>query len=213
MAPAGCHGGRLMSRKGRTCCPARKSAKNQKVEQRISSDSFSFLSCVTHSLSFPFTLLFRSRPFSPSYVPALFHFPTLCELLRTRHVFNELCKWQVDLIRFASQYLRRFFNFAYMSAHTIVCRILFYFFFSFSPFFFYLFCFSFLPYYAFDRVRYAHLTGPAIIFLVPALAPPSRSSYLCDLVPSVLSSGPSSISSSEVRCASLRIVMPPHYEQ
>lgn len=124
------------------------------------------LSCVTHSLSFPFTLLFRSRPFSPSYVPALFHFPTLCELLRTRHVFNEL---QVA----RSDSFRKSISWAFLtppaSAHTVMCGILFYFFFFslFSPFFFNLSLLSRTTR-SVASVRSAHLTGPAIISLVPA---------------------------------------------
>lgn len=93
--------------------------------------------CVTHSLSFPFTLLFRSRPFSPSYVPALFHFPTLCELLRTRHVFNELQVARSDSFRKSISWA---FLTSPASAHVFVCEILFLFlFFSFLIFFIYLF--------------------------------------------------------------------------
>lgn len=123
------------------------------------------LSCVTHSLSFPFTLLFRSRPFSPSYVPALFHFPTLCELLRTRHVFNELQVARSDSFRKSISWA---FLTSPASAHTVVCGILFYFsfFFLLSPFVFV------FPFFRTTRsvasVRPAHLTGPAIISLVPA---------------------------------------------
>lgn len=128
------------------------------------------LSCVTHSLSFPFTLLFRSRPFSPSYVPALFHFPTLCELLRTRHVFNELQVARSDSFRKSISWA---FLTSPTSAHTVVCGILFY---SISSLFFSSFLsFSFFLIFPFFRtarsvasVRSAHLTGPAIISLVPA---------------------------------------------
>lgn len=162
--------------------------------------------CVTHSLSFPFTLLFRSRPFSPSYVPALFHFPTLCELLRTRHVFNELQVARSDSFRKSISWA---FLTSPASAHVFVCEILFYFFFSLFSFFLFIYFFLFFrTTRSVASVRSAHLTGPAIISLVPAwhlvlrvCAISSRLLFL-PVLPS--------ISSSEVRCASLRIVMPPH---
>lgn len=172
------------------------------------------LSCVTHSLSFPFTLLFRSRPFSPSYVPALFHFPTLCELLRTRHVFNELQVARSDSFSRVN-ILGGLLTSACVSAHTVVCGILY----SISFFSSFLFpFFSLLLIFPFFRtarpvasVRSAHLTGPAIISLVPAWHLVSffvlaRSRPVCSFLPVL-----PSISSSEVQCASLRIVMPPHY--
>lgn len=144
--------------------------------------------CVTHSLSFPFTLLFRSRPFSPSYVPALFHFPTLCELLRTRHVFNELQVARSDSFRKSISWA---FLTSPASAHVFVCEILFYFFFSLFSFFLLIYLFlSLLPYYAFGRVGTLRSSdGTSDHFSRPGVA--SRSSYLCDLVPSALSSGPS----------------------
>lgn len=139
-------GGRLMSRKGRTCCPARKSAKNQKVEQRISSDSsflffFSPLLCVTHSLSFPFTLLFRSRPFSPSYVPALFLFLLFLFFSTFLRYANCLecvtsstnCKWQ-GLIRFVSQCLGWFHFCLCVGSHDRVKFYILYFLLSFTFF-------------------------------------------------------------------------------
>lgn len=164
--------------------------------------------CVTHSLSFPFTLLFRSRPFSPSYVPALFHFPTLCELLRTRHVFNELQVARSDSFRKSISWA---FLTSPASAHVFVCEILFLFLFFTFLIFFYLLIYFFLFFRttrSVASVRSAHLTGPAIISLVPAwhlvlraCAISSRLLFL-PVLPS--------ISSSEVRCASLRIVMPPY---
>lgn len=125
------------------------------------------LSCVTHSLSFPFTLLFRSRPFSPSYVPALFHFPTLCELLRTRHVFNE---WQVarsDSFRKSISWAL-FFLFQLRLRRLTRSCVEFYSisFLSFSLLFFISLFFCTTRSYA--SVRSVHLTRSAIIPLVPA---------------------------------------------
>jgi len=145
------------------------------------------LSCVTHSLSFPFTLLFRSRPFSPSYVPALFHFPTLCELLRTRHVFNEL---QVA----RSDSFRESISWAFLTSprrrltHVEFNSISFFLFFPLFPFFFYSFPSSVLRV---QSRRYAPLIWrDQRSFLSSRRSTSSRSSCLCDLVPSALSSFP-----------------------
>lgn len=131
------------------------------------------LSCVTHSLSFPFTLLFRSRPFSPSYVPALFHFPTLCELLRTRHVFNELQVARSDSFSRVN-ILGGFLTSACVSAHTIACGILYSisFFPLFSSLFFSSFNLSLLPYCASGRVGTLRSSdGTSDHFSRPGVAP------------------------------------------
>lgn len=169
---------------------------------------------VTHSLSFPFTLLFRSRPFSPSYVTRsfflFFHFPTLCELLRTRHVFNELQVARSDSFRKSISWPFLFFSFFFnvVGSHG-PCGIFILFHLFFFLFFFHLFCLfclSLLPYYASGRVGTLRSSDgtSAIISLVPACGTSSRS--VCSFLPVL-----PSILSSEVRCVSLRIVMPPHY--
>lgn len=131
------------------------------------------------------------------------------------------CKWQ-GLIRFASQYLGRFFFFLFNVVRASVRTVRVWNFYSISLIFFFS---SFLtssvffvfPFFRTTRsvasVRSAHLTGrSAIISLVPACGTSSRSSCSCDLSSRLLYHPvlPSFLSS-EVRCVSLRIVMPPHY--
>lgn len=145
------------------------------------------------------------------------------------------CKWQ-GLIRFASQYLGRFLFFLIYFFSTLpACRltrscvefysISFFSLFSFFPLFIYLFILFFfgfslslLPYYtrSVASVRSAHLTGPSDHFSRPGRGTSPRLALRACAISSrlwFLSFGvlPKSVSSSEVRCASLRIVMPPHY--
>lgn len=66
--------------------------------------------CVTHTLSFPFTLLFRSRPYSPSLTYPLSFFSLslrYANCARNASRLSTNCKWQ-GLIRFVSQCLGHF---------------------------------------------------------------------------------------------------------
>lgn len=148
-----------------------------------------------------------------------FHFPTLCELLRTRHVFNELQVARSDSFRESISWACFFFssfpfNFACVGSHDRVWNFILFLFFSssfLSPFSSSLIFLFFYTTRSVASVRSVHLTRSAIISLVPAwhlisLFVLVRSRPVCSLFRSF-----PVISSSEVRCASLRVVMPPHY--
>lgn len=173
----------------------------------------------------------------PFYTPL--SLPSFLSFLRTRSFFffffftflryanclervtsSTNCKWQ-GLIRFASQYLGRVFffssfpfNFACVGSHDRVWNFILFLFFSssfLSPFSSSLIFLFFYTTRSVASVRSVHLTRSAIISLVPAwhlisLFVLVRSRPVCSLFRSF-----PVISSSEVRCASLRVVMPPHY--
>lgn len=168
--------------------------------------------CHSYSL-FPFyTPLSLPSLLSFSYVPALFFFTffTLCELREKRVTsINELQVARSDSFRKSMSWA---FYFAYVG-HTL-CPCVKFFILSILFIFFLLFTslslsFPFLTMRSVALIRSAHLTGPAIISLVPTRGTLSRSSWLvCDLIPSHLlflfRSFPISILGSTMRVTSNR---------
>lgn len=173
--------------------------------------------CHSYSL-FPFyTPLSLPSFLSFSYVPALFFtFFTLCELLRNASRLQRIASgkvWFVSRVNVLGVLfcLRRF---------TRCVRVEFFFIFSVLFFFYFLslslslslLLFS-ISCYAFDRVWYALLISrdqrPFLSSRRVALYLVLRG--LCTISSRSFSSDPSQYLSSEVRCASLWIVMPPHY--
>lgn len=171
---------------------------------------------VCHSYSlFPFyTPLSLPSLLSFSYVPALFFFTffTLCELREKRVTsINELQVARSDSFRKSMSWA---FYFAYVG-HTLCPCVKFFYTLYFVYFFFYFLplslslSFPFLAVRSVALIRSAHLTGPAIISLVPTRGTLSRSSWLvCDLIPSHLlflfRSFPISILGSTMRVTSNR---------
>lgn len=174
--------------------------------------------CVTHTLSFPFTLLFRSRPYSPSLTYPLSFFSLslrYANCARNASRLSTNCKWQ-GLIRFVSQCLGHFTLPTSVTRcvrvwNFFILSILFIFFFTFYlSLSLFLFLFSLcvrLRWYALliwrDQRSFLSSRRVALYLVLRGLCAIS-SRLICSFF-----SGPSRYLSSEVRCASLRIVMPP----